>query len=73
MPRPLKPEIFHRLQETQATLQRVRTEAAHLSYEIAQLQFQLERAEEARVTLETQVQLLQELSQIASQEGPENA
>ncbi len=73
MPRPLKAEIFTRLQEAQANLQSANSEAARVAFQIAELERQQKQLDAARAHLQSQVQLLQELSQIASQEEPNAA
>jgi hypothetical protein len=68
MTRPLKPELFKRQQELQAMLQQVGAELARLRSQIFDDKKQLRRAEEVKISLEAQLQIVLELSQIASQE-----
>ena len=64
----MKAEIFARSQETQETIRRLRSEEAHIEFEIAELSRQRERAREIRLALEAKFQLLQELQQVANLE-----
>lgn len=73
MPRPIKVEIFQKLEETKGLLHQMNGESARLSFQIAEAQKQLARTDEMRASLQAQKVLLEELYQAASQDPTTDA